>query len=122
MQGVFFMEKIPGIPGGPWPARDSLAPQRNLCYSPAMLTKTKKQGIVKEFGKTAVDTGSPAVQIAILSEQIAQLSAHLQTHKKDLHSRRGLVKMVADRRSLLSFLKREDEAVYATTVKKLGLK
>lgn len=87
-----------------------------------MLTKTKKQSIVKEFGKTAADTGSPAVQIAILSEQIAQLSAHLQTHKKDLHSRRGLVKMVADRRSLLSFLKREDEAAYATTVKKLGLK
>lgn len=87
-----------------------------------MLTKTKKQSLIKGFGKTPTDTGSTPVQIALLTEQIAQLSGHLQTHKKDLHSRRGLVKMVADRRALLSYLKREDEAGYMTLVKKLGLK
>jgi small subunit ribosomal protein S15 len=87
-----------------------------------MLTKTKKQALVKDFGGSPTNTGATAVQIAILSEQINELSKHLQTHKKDLHSRRGLVKMVADRRGLLSFLKKDNEANYATITKKLGLK
>lgn len=87
-----------------------------------MLTKKTKQSVVKSFGRTEKDTGSPEVQIALLSEQIAELTGHLQTHKKDLHSRRGLVKMVADRRTLLNYLKKTKAAAYDKLVKKLGLK
>ena len=87
-----------------------------------MITKAKKEKIVTEFGRTAGDTGSPEVQIAILSEQIAQLTGHLQTHKKDNHSRRGLVMMVSQRRKLLSYLKKHDFAKYEDTLVKVGLK
>ncbi len=93
-----------------------------LCYDPAMLTIKKKQSIVKEFGKDVKDTGSPEVQIALLSEQITELTKHLQIHKKDGHSRRGLVKMVADRRTLLSYLKKKDLKSYEKVTKKMGLK
>lgn len=87
-----------------------------------MITKAKKEKIVAEFGRTTGDTGSPEVQIAILSEQIAQLTGHLQTHKKDNHSRRGLVMMVSQRRKLLSYLKKHDFAKYEDTLTKVGLK
>lgn len=89
---------------------------------PNMLTTKKKQKIVEEFGKNAKDSGSPEVQIALLSEQIVELTKHLQTHKKDGHSRRGLVKMVADRRTLLSYLKKKDLKSYEKVTKKIGLK
>lgn len=87
-----------------------------------MITKAKKQKIVTEFGRTDGDTGSPEVQIALLSEQIAQLTGHLQTHKKDNHSRRGLVMMVSQRRKLLSYLKKHDFTKYEDTLVKVGLK
>lgn len=87
-----------------------------------MITKSKKEKIVTEFGRAAGDTGSPEVQIAILSEQIAHLTGHLQTHKKDNHSRRGLVMMVSQRRKLLSYLKKHDFAKYEDTLVKVGLK
>lgn len=87
-----------------------------------MITKTKKQKIVTEFGRATGDTGSPEVQIALLSEQIAQLTGHLQTHKKDNHSRRGLVMMVSQRRKLLSYLKKNDFAKYEDILIKVGLK
>ena len=87
-----------------------------------MITKAKKEKIVTEFGRAARDTGSPEVQIAILSEQIAHLTGHLQTHKKDNHSRRGLVMMVSQRRKLLSYLKKHDFAKYEDTLVKVGLK
>jgi small subunit ribosomal protein S15 len=87
-----------------------------------MITKAKKEKIVAEFGRAAGDTGSAEVQIALLSEQIAQLTGHLQTHKKDNHSRRGLVMMVSQRRKLLSYLKKQDFAKYEDTLVKVGLK
>ncbi len=87
-----------------------------------MITKQKKQKIITDFGRTATDTGSPEVQIALISEQISHLTNHLQTHKKDLHSRRGLVMMVSERRKLLNYLKKKSFETYETIMKKVGLK
>jgi small subunit ribosomal protein S15 len=109
-------------PGHYFAWKRGLAKTERLCYNPHMLTKKKKQSVVQAFGRSTSDTGSPEVQIALLSEQIAELTSHLQTHKKDLHSRRGLVKMVADRRTLLNYLKKSKPASYEKLTKKLGLK
>lgn len=87
-----------------------------------MLTKATKQKIVSKTGRKAEDTGSPEVQIALISEQITQLTSHLQTHKKDNHSRRGLVIMVANRRKLLNYLKKKDVKSYEKILKQVGLK
>lgn len=87
-----------------------------------MLTTAKKQKIVKEFGRKEGDTGSPEVQVALLSAQIDDLTKHLQTNKKDLHSRRGLVVMVAERRKLLNYLKKTDQKAHDKLVKQVGLK
>ncbi len=87
-----------------------------------MLTTVTKSKIAKDFGRKEGDTGSPEVQIALLSEQITTLTNHLQTNKKDNHSRRGLVIMVAQRRKLLNYLKKSDAKKYETVVKKVGLK
>jgi small subunit ribosomal protein S15 len=87
-----------------------------------MITKNKKKKIVTEFGRSENDTGSAEVQVALLSEQIAHLTGHLQTHKKDNHSRRGLVIMVSQRRKLLSYLKKQDFAKYEETLVRVGLK
>lgn len=86
-----------------------------------MLTKRQKSGVVKEHAFHDTDTGSAAVQIGLLSKQIAELSAHLKKHPKDHHSRRGLLIMVGKRRRFLKYLAREDEKAYARIVKKLGL-
>jgi len=87
-----------------------------------MLTKDSKAKIIKNFGKTATDSGSPEVQVALLREQINQLTAHLQLHKKDIHSRLGLVIMVAERRKLLNLLKKKNFDSYQEVVTKVGLK
>ncbi|MBU2109550.1 30S ribosomal protein S15 [Patescibacteria group bacterium] len=87
----------------------------------ALATK-KKQKIIKEHRVHEKDTGSPEVQIAILTKQIEELAKHLKKHSKDDHSRRGLLKMVSDRRSLMTYLSREDEKRYNSLVKKLELK
>lgn len=87
-----------------------------------MLTKTTKQKIVANTGRKEGDTGSPEVQIALLSEQISQLTNHLQTHKKDIHSRRGLVIMVAQRRKILNYLKKKNVKSYEKILKQVGLK
>ena len=87
-----------------------------------MLTKTKKTKIIKEFKVHDKDTGSPEVQVALLSEQINQLTSHLKKNQKDNHSRRGLLKMVMKRKKLLDYLKNEDEKRYHSVIKKLGLK
>ena len=80
-----------------------------------MLTKTKKSKIVKEVQVHATDTGSPEVQISILTKRIDELATHLKKHKKDNHSRRGLIKMVADRRTHLKYLERKDKTdIYRT--------
>lgn len=81
-----------------------------------------KTKIIKDNRIHESDTGSPEVQIALLSERIEQLSGHLKTHKKDNHSRRGLLQMVNKRRRLLSFLKKKDEERYTKLVEKLDLK
>lgn len=87
-----------------------------------MLTKRKKSNIIKTHERHKGDTGSSEVQAGILTEQIKELSAHLRKHPKDNHSRRGLLAMVAKRKKLLDFLKREDEKKYNKTIKALGLK
>lgn len=93
-----------------------------MCYSLAMLTKTKKQKLVKEVGIHDKDTGSPEVQIAILTKRIEELSTHLNTHKKDVHSRRGLLSMVANRQSHLRYLQKKNTRRYNAIIKKLELK
>lgn len=80
-----------------------------------------KQDIIKKFQQGEGDTGSPEVQIALLTESINQLTEHLKQHKKDDHSRKGLLKMVAKRRRLLNFLKGKDEARYTKLIAELGL-
>lgn len=87
-----------------------------------MLSIKEKNKIIKEHKVHEKDTGSPEVQIAIFTEKIKDLTSHLKRHKKDNHSRRGLLKMVSKRKKMLDYLKKEDEKRYAAVVKKLGLK
>lgn len=86
------------------------------------LENMKKPAIVKAFATHAGDTGSPEVQIAILTSRVLQLSTHLKDHKKDNHSRRGLLQMVGKRRRLLQYLKRKDEKRYKALMERVGLK
>jgi len=85
------------------------------------LLKEEKETIIKTFSREKGDTGSPEVQIALLSAQIDRLAAHLKEHKKDVHSRRGLLSMVAKRRRLLNYLKGRDEDRYKVLIKELKL-
>ena len=87
-----------------------------------MISKEKKSEIIAEYGRKPGDTGSPEVQIALLSARIADLTEHLKTHKKDHHSRRGMLKMVGQRRGLLDYLKKTDIERYRAIVEKLGLR
>ncbi len=87
-----------------------------------MLTKRKKEKVIKEVAIHETDSGSPEVQIAILSKRIEELTTHLKKHDKDKHSRRGLLQMVADRRTHLKYLEGSDKKRHAAIVKKLGLK
>ncbi len=86
------------------------------------MTVEKKQEIIKNFRRDDKDTGSSEVQIALLTERINELTEHLKVHKKDNHSRRGLLKMVGKRRNLLNYLAKKDEASYKALVEKLGLR
>ncbi len=86
------------------------------------LTKERKAEIIAKFGKNETDTGSIEVQIALLTEDIANLTDHFKEHKKDHHSRRGLLKMVGQRRSLLNYLLKEDVTRYRTLIKELKLR
>lgn len=87
-----------------------------------MLTKQKKAKTIKETAVHDKDTGSPEVQVALLSKKIDELTSHLKKHTKDKHSRRGLLQMVADRRTHLKYLEGKDKKRYSALVKKLGLK
>ena len=87
-----------------------------------MLTKKKKKDVIVGVQTNDSDTGSPQVQIALLSERITELTGHLKKHKKDIHSRRGLIKMVDTRRKLLRNFKAKNFEMYQTLIKKLGLK
>jgi len=86
------------------------------------ITIEEKARVMKDFATKEGDTGSPEVQVAILSSRIATLTEHFKTHKKDNHSRRGLLKLVAQRRKLLDYLKDKDEARYKDLIKRLGLR
>ena len=87
-----------------------------------MITKEKKQQIIAEYARSEGDTGSPEVQVAILTTRINELTEHLKIHKKDHHSRRGLLKMVGQRRNLLGYLKDKDIERYRALIEKLGLR
>ena len=86
------------------------------------ITAERKQELIKEFAVKNDDTGSPEVQVAILSERIRNLTEHLKTHKKDFHSRRGLLMMVGQRRRLLDYVKRKEFTRYENLVQRLGLR
>ena len=86
------------------------------------ITADEKQRIMKEFATKDGDTGSPEVQVAVLSSRIATLTEHFKTHAKDNHSRRGLLKLVAQRRKLLDYVRGKDEARYQDLIKRLGIR
>lgn len=87
-----------------------------------MITKEQKTAIIKEYATKEGDTGSPEVQVAILTARINDLNEHLKIHKKDHHSRRGLLKMVGQRRGLLAYLKKTDLEGYRALIAKLGIR
>jgi len=101
---------------------NGLAKDETLCYYKNMLPTKEKNDIISKFRIHDTDTGSSDVQIAVLSEEIGRLAGHLEKHPKDNHSRRGLLKMVAQRKKLLSYLSLENEDRYQVVIKKLGLK
>ncbi|HHN73331.1 MAG TPA: 30S ribosomal protein S15 [Thermopetrobacter sp.] len=86
------------------------------------ITPERKQELIREFATAEGDTGSPEVQVAILTERIRNLTEHFKVHRKDNHSRRGLLKLVSQRRKLLDYLKRKDAARYQTLIERLGLR
>ena len=87
-----------------------------------MLLKSEKQAIMKEYARFEGDTGSPEVQVAILTSRIQYLTEHLKEHKKDHHSRRGLLKLVGQRRNMLDYLRRKDIERYRSLIERLGLR
>ncbi|HEV7277621.1 MAG TPA: 30S ribosomal protein S15 [Devosiaceae bacterium] len=86
------------------------------------ITPERKAALIKDFATGKDDTGSPEVQVAILTERITNLTEHFKTHNKDNHSRRGLLKMVSTRRSLLDYVKKGDEARYKALIERLGIR
>lgn len=86
------------------------------------ITPERKEALIKEYAINATDTGSPEVQVAILTSRILTLTEHFKTHKKDNHSRRGLLKMVSQRRRLLDYVKSKDDARYRTLIERLGIR
>ncbi|HAT85397.1 MAG TPA: 30S ribosomal protein S15 [Rhizobiales bacterium] len=86
------------------------------------ISAERKQELIKEYATKDGDTGSPEVQVAVLSERIANLTEHFKSHKKDNHSRRGLLKLVSQRRKLLDYVKAKEEAHYQDLIKRLGLR
>jgi small subunit ribosomal protein S15 len=86
------------------------------------ITAERKTALISQYALKVGDTGSPEVQIAILTERIANLTSHFKTHVKDNHSRRGLLKMVSQRRTLLDYVKKQDEGRYKTLIERLGIR
>ena len=86
------------------------------------ITAERKQTLISDYGTATGDTGSPEVQVAILTERITNLTEHFKTHAKDNHSRRGLLKMVSQRRQLLDYVKRKDEPRYKALIERLGIR
>jgi small subunit ribosomal protein S15 len=90
--------------------------------TPMSITAERKNALINDYARDPKDTGSPEVQVAILSERISNLTDHFKTHAKDNHSRRGLLKLVSQRRQLLDYLKRKDEGRYRTLIERLGIR
>ncbi len=86
------------------------------------ITPDRKQAVISDYATKAGDTGSPEVQVAILTERITNLTEHFKTHAKDNHSRRGLLKLVSQRRQLLDYVKRRDEPRYRSLIERLGIR
>jgi small subunit ribosomal protein S15 len=86
------------------------------------ITPERKEALVKEYATKPGDTGSPEVQVAILTERITNLTEHFKTHRKDVHSRRGLLSMVSTRRKLLDYVKKKDEPRYRELIQRLGIR
>jgi small subunit ribosomal protein S15 len=86
------------------------------------ITAERKQELIRDYSRGESDTGSPEVQVAILSERIRNLTDHLGSHKKDFHSRRGLLVMVGQRRNLLDYLRKKDQSRYESLIERLGLR
>ena len=99
-----------------------LRPLLNVKEVTVPLSKSEKEAIIQEYGRAANDTGSPEVQIALLTTRINQLTEHLKSHKHDEHSRRGLLKMVGQRRRHLTYLSRKDPERYKEIIQRLGLR
>jgi small subunit ribosomal protein S15 len=87
-----------------------------------MITKERKAELIKQYGKNENDSGSAAVQVAILTDRIRELTEHMKTHKKDFHTRRGLLMLVGKRRRLLSYIKKGDIEAYRSLIKSLGIR
>ena len=87
-----------------------------------MISKEKKTAIIKEYARTEGDTGSPEVQVAVLTARIQELTEHLKSNPKDHHSRRGMLKMIGQRRNLLAYLQKKDLEGYRALIEKLGLR
>jgi small subunit ribosomal protein S15 len=98
---------------------ESLSISKGLTMS---ITAERKQALITEYATKAGDTGSPEVQVAILTERITNLTGHFKTHVKDNHSRRGLLKLVSQRRQLLDYVKKQEESRYKTLIERLGIR
>jgi small subunit ribosomal protein S15 len=95
----------------------------SISKGPTMsITAERKQALITEYATKAGDTGSPEVQVAILTERITNLTGHFKTHVKDNHSRRGLLKLVSQRRQLLDYVKKQEESRYKTLIERLGIR
>jgi small subunit ribosomal protein S15 len=101
-------------------ALDPRTQERNL--TPMSVTTERKKEVISEYRAHEGDTGSPDVQVAVLSERIVNLTEHFKTHVKDNHSRRGLIKMVSQRRRLLDYIKANDQSRYEALIQRLGLR
>jgi small subunit ribosomal protein S15 len=97
-------------------------PAQKTKDSPMSITAERKTALINQYARKVGDTGSPEIQIAILTERIGNLTNHFKTHVKDNHSRRGLLKMVSQRRTLLDYVKEQDEARYKTLIDRLGIR
>ncbi len=115
---VFARPSLDDIPAWP-PIADHPQKQR---INPMSITAERKQALIKEYATKAGDTGSPEVQVAILTERITNLTGHFKTHVKDNHSRRGLLKLVSQRRQLLDYVKARDESALQGLIERLGIR
>jgi small subunit ribosomal protein S15 len=112
------LDDIPVRPPG-WMGASAPQSLRNI---PMSITAERKTALINQYAVKVGDTGSPEVQVAILTERIANLTNHFKTHVKDNHSRRGLLKMVSQRRTLLDYVKKQDEGRYKTLIERLGIR